>query len=102
MIASGALWPWLALGFRVASIEPVLATAPGAASGVAIARVRLVDLSLEPFASALYVTPMVALTPLVVVWAGFGDAAMGLKTSACSSWAAACGVRAPAHGASVA
>ncbi len=75
MVASGELWPYLSLSFRVAAAGMVVATAVGIAAGVAIARVRLLDLSLEPFVMALYATPMVALIPLVVIWAGFGDTA---------------------------
>lgn len=74
MIASGELWPYLALSFRVAAIGLLLGAVVGIAAGVLIARVRLLDLSLEPFVIALYSTPMVALIPLVVIWAGFGDA----------------------------
>ena len=73
MIASGELWPYLSLSYRVAAIGLLLGTVVGIAAGVAIARVRLLDLSLEPFVIALYSTPMVALIPLVVIWAGFGD-----------------------------
>jgi len=73
MIASGELWPYLSLSFRVAAIGMLFATIVGIAAGVLIARVRLLDLSLEPFVIALYSTPMVALIPLVVIWAGFGD-----------------------------
>jgi NitT/TauT family transport system permease protein len=75
MIGSGELWPYLSLSFRVAAIGMLLGTVVGIAAGVAIARVRLLDLSLEPFVIALYATPMVALIPLVVIWAGFGDSA---------------------------
>lgn len=74
MIASGELWPYLALSFRVAAIGMLLGIVVGIAAGVMIARVRLLDLALEPFVIALYSTPMVALIPLVVIWAGFGDA----------------------------
>jgi ABC-type nitrate/sulfonate/bicarbonate transport system permease component len=74
MMASGELWPYLALSFRVAAVGMLAATIVGIAAGVLIARVRLLDLSLEPFVIALYSTPMVALIPLVVIWAGFGDA----------------------------
>lgn len=73
MIGSGELWPYLSLSFRVAAAGMLLGTVVGIAAGVLIARVRLLDLSLEPFVIALYSTPMVALIPLVVIWAGFGD-----------------------------
>ncbi|HKX20017.1 MAG TPA: ABC transporter permease [bacterium] len=74
MIGSGELWPYLSLSFRVAAAGMLLGTVVGIAAGVLIARVRLLDLALEPFVIALYSTPMVALIPLVVIWAGFGDA----------------------------
>lgn len=75
MVASGELWRYLSVSVRVFAIGLVLGTAAGIAVGVAVARVRLLDLSLEPFIIALYSTPMVALIPLVVIWAGFGDSA---------------------------
>ncbi len=75
MVASGELWPYLSVSYRVAAAGFVLGAVVGIAAGVAIARIRLLDLSLEPFVIALYATPMVALIPLVVIWAGFGDAA---------------------------
>jgi ABC-type nitrate/sulfonate/bicarbonate transport system permease component len=73
MVAAGELWPYLSLSFRVAAVGMLLGLVVGIAAGVAIARVRLLDLSLEPFVIALYSTPMVALIPLVVIWAGFGE-----------------------------
>ena len=38
--------------------------------GVAMGRVRLVDIVLAPYVNALYVTPRIALIPLLVLWLG--------------------------------
>ncbi len=75
MIRSGELWKYLSVSLRVFVIGMTLGTAVGIVVGVATARFRLLDLSLEPFIIALYSTPMVALIPLIVIWAGFGDQA---------------------------
>ncbi len=75
LIRSGELWKYLSVSLRVFAIGMTLGTAAGIVLGVATARIRLLDLSLEPFIIALYSTPMVALIPLVVIWAGFGDQA---------------------------
>ncbi len=75
MVRSGELWKYLSVSLRVFAVGLTLGTALGIVVGVATARVRLLDLSLEPFIIALYSTPMVALIPLVVIWAGFGDEA---------------------------
>jgi len=75
MIRSGELWKYLSVSLRVFVIGMTLGTAVGIIVGVATARFRLLDLSLEPFIIALYSTPMVALIPLIVIWAGFGDQA---------------------------
>jgi NitT/TauT family transport system permease protein len=55
----------LAVGFLIA------ATA-GIAIGFVMGRVRVVDLVLDPYVSALYATPRIALIPLLVLWFGVG------------------------------
>lgn len=75
MVGSGELWKYLSVSLRVFVIGMILGAAVGIVVGVATARIRLLDLSLEPFIIALYSTPMVALIPLIVIWAGFGDQA---------------------------
>jgi NitT/TauT family transport system permease protein len=42
----------------------------GVVIGFAMGRIRLVDLILDPYVSALYATPRVALVPLLVLWVG--------------------------------
>lgn len=53
----------LAVGFIVAAVL-------GIAIGFAMGRIRLVDLILDPYVSALYATPRIALVPLLVLWVG--------------------------------
>ena len=75
VIGSGELWKYLQVSLRVFLIGTTLGTLVGILAGIAMARVRLLDLSLEPLVIALYSTPMVALIPLLVLWLGFGDSA---------------------------
>ena len=75
VIGSGELWKYLQSSLKVFLIGTALGTLVGILAGVAMARVRLLDLSLEPLVIALYSTPMVALIPLLVLWLGFGDSA---------------------------
>jgi len=75
VVASGELWRYLSVSLKVFAIGMSLGTLAGVLLGIAMARFRLLDLSLEPFVIALYSTPMVALIPLLVIWMGFGDRA---------------------------
>jgi ABC-type nitrate/sulfonate/bicarbonate transport system permease component len=49
-----------------------LATMIGIAIGLAMGAWRWIEYALDPFVWVLYVTPLVALHPLLVVWIGFG------------------------------
>lgn len=53
----------LVVGFIIAAVL-------GVAIGFAMGRIRLVDLILDPYVSALYATPRIALVPLLVLWVG--------------------------------
>jgi NitT/TauT family transport system permease protein len=53
----------LVVGFAISAVL-------GIAIGFAMARSRLIDLILDPYVSALYATPRVALVPLLVLWVG--------------------------------
>lgn len=75
VIGSGELWRYLKVSLKVFAIGMSLGTVVGILLGVAMARLRVLDLSLEPFVIAVYSTPMVALIPLLVIWLGFGDGA---------------------------
>ncbi len=75
VIGSGELWRYLKVSLKVFAIGMSLGSVVGILLGVAMARLRVLDLSLEPLVIALYSTPMVALIPLLVIWLGFGDQA---------------------------
>lgn len=53
----------LVVGFAIAAVL-------GITIGFAMGRIRLVDLILDPYVSALYATPRIALVPLLVLWVG--------------------------------
>jgi NitT/TauT family transport system permease protein len=55
----------LAVGFAIAAVG-------GVVIGFAMARNRLLNLILDPYMSALYATPRIALIPLLVLWFGVG------------------------------
>ena len=55
----------LVVGFAIAATL-------GIAIGFAMGRIRLVDLILDPYVSAFYATPRIALVPLLVLWVGIG------------------------------
>jgi NitT/TauT family transport system permease protein len=62
------------------SVQPlvigfVIALAAGIGVGVLTGRNRLAYLALDPFLTALYATPSVALIPLIMLWFGLGFAA---------------------------
>lgn len=72
LILSASLWQhaWATVyetlsGFFWASLV-------GVALGVALARLRWLELTLNPFIVATQVVPKVALVPLMIVWFGFG------------------------------
>lgn len=75
VVGSGELWKYLSVSLKVFTIGTGLGAISGVVLGILMARVRVLDLTLEPFVIALYSTPMVALMPLVVIWLGFGDQA---------------------------
>ncbi len=75
VVGSGELWKYLSLSLRVFLLGLSAAAVVGIVLGVAMARFRTLDLSVEPFMIALYSTPAVALMPLVVVWFGIGEKA---------------------------
>jgi NitT/TauT family transport system permease protein len=53
------------IGYAVAAVIGVVA-------GMAMARWRAIETALDPYVSALYSTPYVALAPLFVIWLGIG------------------------------
>lgn len=61
--AFGVTLPGLAAGY-------LIATTVGVALGFAMARIRTLDIALDPYVTALYATPRITLIPLLVLWVG--------------------------------
>jgi ABC-type nitrate/sulfonate/bicarbonate transport system permease component len=75
MVASGELWTYLAPSLVVLGIGLAVAAVLGVAIGLLLARFWFLDVALGVYITFLYSTPMVALVPLIVLWAGFDLAA---------------------------
>ena len=75
MIASGELPRALATSLVALGIAFALAAVTGIAVGFAMGWSRTVGRLLNPYVSACYVVPIVALVPLIMIWLGFGTSA---------------------------
>jgi sulfonate transport system permease protein len=75
MIGSGELWQYLAPSLVVFVYGLALAAVAGISIGLALARYRVLDAAFDIYITFLYSTPMVALVPLIVLWAGFDTTA---------------------------
>jgi ABC-type nitrate/sulfonate/bicarbonate transport system permease component len=73
MIASGELLVALASSLQTLLIGFLAASAIGIVLGLLIGRYRVVDAATDWIINALYATPLVAITPLVILWLGLGD-----------------------------
>ncbi len=71
MIGSGELWNYLWPSLVVLLIGLSTAAVIGIATGLLLARFRVLDVALGVYITFLYSTPSVALVPLIVLWAGF-------------------------------
>jgi NitT/TauT family transport system permease protein len=75
MILSGELWQFLAPSLLVMLYGFSIATVVGILLGLLLARYWVLDTATGFYITFLYSTPMVALIPLIVIWAGFDTAA---------------------------
>jgi ABC-type nitrate/sulfonate/bicarbonate transport system permease component len=64
------LWPAFATTLQGLVVGFAISSVLGVVIGFAMGRIRLVDLILDPYVSALYATPRIALVPLLVLWVG--------------------------------
>lgn len=72
LIASGELWEY-AQSSAISMIFGMLAgSVAGLLVGLLVGRFRLVEIALDPYISALYATPLVAIIPVLIVLIGFG------------------------------
>jgi NitT/TauT family transport system permease protein len=74
LLASGELLRQLLVSLGALAAGFGLSLALGVLLGLAAGRSRLAEAILEPHINALYATPQVALTPLLMVWLGLGFA----------------------------
>ncbi|MCC6176998.1 MAG: ABC transporter permease [Chloroflexi bacterium] len=72
MIRNGQLLVALQLSLLGIALGYTAAIAIGVPLGIAMGRSRMVEAIVEPYANALYVTPRVALIPLLLIWFGIG------------------------------
>lgn len=72
LLRSGELLAATLQSLRALGVGFGLAMVVGIALGVVMGRFRVVHLTLDPFVTALYNTPSVALIPLIQLWFGLG------------------------------
>lgn len=72
MISNGTLQTALVSSLEVVFVGFFGGVAAGIALGLIWARFRLVDWTIQPFVSAFWSTPLIALVPLYILWFGFG------------------------------
>ena len=72
MIKSGELGGAFLESMKTLTLGFVLATIVGIGLGLVIGRYRYVDAGTDWLVNALYATPLVAITPLVILWFGLG------------------------------
>jgi ABC-type nitrate/sulfonate/bicarbonate transport system permease component len=72
LMRSGELISALLSSLSAFLIGMALAIAVGTTIGVIMGRVRMAELILDPYVTALYSTPSIALIPLFILWFGVG------------------------------
>ena len=65
----GTLWPSLLVTLKVTVLAFLIAAVGGLALGVLFTASRWIERSLFPYAVILQVTPVVAIAPLIIIWA---------------------------------
>lgn len=70
MAADGSIWNDLWVSFVEFALGYSLSIVVGVPLGIAMGWYRRLDAVLDPFVSALYATPRIALLPLIVIWFG--------------------------------
>ena len=75
MTGSGVLIDAWAESLWILVIALVLSSTSGVVLGVLFGRFRMLDRFLEPIMTALFMTPKVALLPLIALWLGYQDPA---------------------------
>jgi ABC-type nitrate/sulfonate/bicarbonate transport system permease component len=73
LIRSGEIVPHTVASFTRAGTGFIVAVVAGIALGIVMARVRAVQLAVEPILLLIYPIPKPALIPLFMIWLGIGD-----------------------------
>jgi ABC-type nitrate/sulfonate/bicarbonate transport system permease component len=73
LIRSGEIFPHTAASLIRAGTGLAVAVVAGVALGIVMARVRAVQLAVEPILLLVYPVPKPALIPLFMIWLGIGD-----------------------------
>jgi ABC-type nitrate/sulfonate/bicarbonate transport system permease component len=71
-LMSGDLIVQALTSLKCFTVGTILAMLSGVAIGVLVGRYKIADYLLQHFLNAFYVTPMVALIPLIIMWFGLG------------------------------
>jgi NitT/TauT family transport system permease protein len=75
MVSSGELWLALKSSMLTLLVGFFTAALIGIAVGLLVGRYKVIDAATDWLVNALYATPLVALTPLIILWFGLGDLA---------------------------
>lgn len=73
LVGSGEILPHTAASFMRAGCGFIVAVFAGITLGITMARVRAVQLAVEPILLLIYPVPKPALIPLFMIWLGIGD-----------------------------
>ena len=72
LVASGELVKQLAVSMGALAVGFLASLVLGVGLGLTLGRSRIAEAVFEPHINALYATPQVALTPLLMMWLGIG------------------------------
>ena len=72
LVASGELITQLAVSLSALAVGFLVSLVLGVALGLALGMSRVTEAFFDPLINALYATPQVALTPLLMMWLGLG------------------------------
>ena len=72
LVASGELIQQLAVSLSALAVGFLVSLVLGVALGLALGMSRVTEAFFDPLINALYATPQVALTPLLMMWRGLG------------------------------
>ncbi|MFE1599006.1 ABC transporter permease [Methylobacterium sp. ID0610] len=71
-IASGRLWPHLAVTMTEMGLGLIIGAAVGLGAGILLAEIPWLNRVLRPYVLASQLVPKLALGPLLIIWFGFG------------------------------